>query len=204
MSRDVSQSPGLNRPRQARSEATLHRLLDATETLLDKRAAQDVSLRQIATAAGCSTGAIYKRFADKTALIEVLFDRFLGDVEEMLSAFDEASFVDVEPAVTLRLFVATLVNTIAQREGVARALFRAAERSPGHRRRAALLIGAASSALGRLVTDPRRADFAAETILAILDQRLVFGADASGQYAFDTAEVVEALTAMLSGYLDLR
>jgi len=204
MQRDLPQSPGLNQPRQARSEATLHRLLDATEALLDKRAYQDVSLRQIAAEAQCSTGAIYKRFADKTALIEVLFDRFLGDVEEMLAAFTAEAFAEVDAEATLRLFVATLVTTIAQREGVARALFRAAEREPGHRRRAGALIGSASAALGRLVTDPRRADFAAEAILAVLDQRLVFGADASGRFAFDAREVVEELGAMLGGYLEVR
>ena len=182
----------------------MHRLLDATEALLDERAYQDLSLRQIADRAQCSTGAIYKRFADKTALLEVVFDRFLGDVEEMLGAFTAEALADVPPETALRLFVATLVTTFAQREGVTRALFRAAEREPGHRHRAQTLIGAASAALGRLVRDPRRADFAAETILAVLDQRLVFGADASGRYAFDADEVVQELTAMLRVYLEVN
>ena len=52
-------------PQQARSQATLARLLDATEVLLDEAPFDDLSVQDICKAAKSSVGAFYARFADK-------------------------------------------------------------------------------------------------------------------------------------------
>jgi len=62
-------------PRQARSRETLERLLDASEAVIGEKGFADAGVADIAARAGCSTGAFYRRFRDKAALIEALLER---------------------------------------------------------------------------------------------------------------------------------
>ena len=66
-------------PQQARSQATLGRLLDATEKLLDDRPFDELAVADICKAASSSVGAFYARFPDKTALLHVLHERLCDE-----------------------------------------------------------------------------------------------------------------------------
>ena len=71
--------PDVKVPQQTRSRITQERLLDALEGLLRERSIHEVTVAEIAAAAGVTTGAIYRRFKDKRALLQAAFQRFLVD-----------------------------------------------------------------------------------------------------------------------------
>lgn len=52
--------------------------LEAARVQLGERGAEDVSLREVARAAGVSATALYRHFPDKTALLEALSDEGFG------------------------------------------------------------------------------------------------------------------------------
>jgi AcrR family transcriptional regulator len=68
---------GSHPPQQARSRRTLERLLGATVAIMEEAGLAGVTIPEVATRAGVSTGAIYRRFVDKDALIRAAFLRFL-------------------------------------------------------------------------------------------------------------------------------
>lgn len=67
-------------PKQARSQRTLERILDAAESLIEQRGVAHVSVAQIVRAAGSSVGGFYGRFHDKGELLRALNERYLRHV----------------------------------------------------------------------------------------------------------------------------
>src|SRR5437867_10869287 len=61
--------------KQARSQATHERLLDAPSELLQPRSYGEISVADIARAAGLPTGAAYARFGDRRAVAAALIAR---------------------------------------------------------------------------------------------------------------------------------
>ncbi len=59
-------------PKQARSERTLQRLLDAAEVLIEEKGHAAVSIPEIARRARSSVGGFYARFRDKNELLRAL------------------------------------------------------------------------------------------------------------------------------------
>jgi AcrR family transcriptional regulator len=85
---------GTNRPRprqwirpplQRRSDASLQRILDAAEALMEERSFSDITVGEIAKRARSSVGVFYSRFPDKLALLHHLDERFAEDAEEALA-----------------------------------------------------------------------------------------------------------------------
>ena len=64
-----------NEPVQDRAIATRERLLDALENLLRTTSINDLTVAAIAAEAEVTTGAIYRRFADKQALLQAASER---------------------------------------------------------------------------------------------------------------------------------
>jgi AcrR family transcriptional regulator len=60
-------------PRQDRSRATVERLLNATIQLLDEAGLEGAVIPRIAVAAGMAPANVYRRFADKNALLRAAF-----------------------------------------------------------------------------------------------------------------------------------
>jgi len=81
-------------PRQARSEASLARLVQAAEEVLREKSFDEASLAEIAARGGVTTGVVYARFAGKDALLRHLEERVLqaqaafvgGEVERLASS----------------------------------------------------------------------------------------------------------------------
>jgi AcrR family transcriptional regulator len=69
-------------PLQARSRRTMERLLAATVNLIEEKGLAGVTIPEVAAAAGLSTGSIYRRFADKDALIRTAFLQMLEEARE--------------------------------------------------------------------------------------------------------------------------
>ena len=74
-------------PRQARTQETLERLLDAAEALLSEKRFEDVHVAEVARRAGTSVAAFYRRFKDKEGLLHALHERLC---EEAFATADDA------------------------------------------------------------------------------------------------------------------
>lgn len=83
-------TPGGEAP--AKRGAESERILDAAEERFIERGFRGTSLRDVAAAAGCTTGAIYWSFGSKDALFLAVFHRRTAEYKEVWrAAFEEAS-----------------------------------------------------------------------------------------------------------------
>src|SRR5215472_5444023 len=78
-------------PKQARSERTLQRLLDAAEALIKEKGHAAVSIPEIARRAHSSVGGFYARFRDKNELLRALEERHFRELEQRVEALADAS-----------------------------------------------------------------------------------------------------------------
>jgi AcrR family transcriptional regulator len=72
----------LRAPKQRRSEATLGRLVEATQRLLSEKSFDDITINEIVVEAGASVGAFYARFGDKEALLDHLREAAAQEADE--------------------------------------------------------------------------------------------------------------------------
>ncbi|MEU3733849.1 TetR/AcrR family transcriptional regulator [Streptomyces sp. NPDC033538] len=72
-------------PRQARSAATLARVLRAAEEIASSVGLEEMTMTGVAERAGVSVGTIYRRFEDKEQLITALTERMLERREEYVA-----------------------------------------------------------------------------------------------------------------------
>src|SRR5688572_1885607 len=76
-------TPRFRPPQQSRSQATLDRILDAAETVLEEKSFSEATLAEIMDRAGVTVGAFYRRFPDKDALLHLLDNRFFAELHEL-------------------------------------------------------------------------------------------------------------------------
>ncbi len=171
-------------PRQKRSQQTLEALLQATGKLLETRSFKDVTVAAVVREAGSSSGSFYARFADKSALLHALHERFGERAREQVRSL----VADVDPAalsfeaLTLRL-VEELVHTHAANRGVLRAALMEALVDPSVARRVLALTRDVAEAIAPVLDacEPSRELSAArvetglQTVVAVLDQDLFLG-----------------------------
>ncbi|MGW1775563.1 TetR/AcrR family transcriptional regulator [Streptomyces sp. NPDC002104] len=72
-------------PQQARSAATLARVLRAAEEIASTDGLEEMTIAGVAERAGVSVGTIYRRFEDKEQLITALSERMLERREEYVA-----------------------------------------------------------------------------------------------------------------------
>lgn len=72
-------------PQQARSAATLARVLQAAEDIASSSGLEEMTITGVAERAGVSVGTIYRRFEDKEQLITALTERMLERREEYMA-----------------------------------------------------------------------------------------------------------------------
>jgi AcrR family transcriptional regulator len=115
-------------PKQARSEQTMARLLEAAEALILERGVADVSISEIVQRARSSVGGFYARFRDKRALLRALEDRFLADVTRRLEALaNTGRWADASLAEIVDTCAGELVTVTSERRNlIAAFLLRAA------------------------------------------------------------------------------
>jgi len=130
----MTAQPGTARPKQARSEETERRLLDAAEALIQEKGLADASIPEIVRRAGSSVGGFYARFPDKDALLHALEDRFFADLEQRLARLADAQrWADAPLARIVEACVHELVSVTRTRRNLIQAfLFRAAQNPEFH------------------------------------------------------------------------
>ena len=103
-------------PKQARSERTLQRLLDAAEAAIKEHGHAAVSIPEIARRAGSSVGGFYARFRDKGELLRALEERHFLELLQRVDALADARRWQNAPTVGIvEAAVAELVNSTRER-----------------------------------------------------------------------------------------
>ena len=110
------------RPKQARAERTLHRLLDAAEGLIEERGAGDVPIPEIVRRARSSVGGFYARFRDKNELLRALEERFFQEQRLRLERLTRVeSWAGASPPQIVRGCMRELVQVFRERRALIRA-----------------------------------------------------------------------------------
>ena len=88
-------------PTQRRSAARVEAILDACAALLADRDPDEISVRDLAAAAGVPTGTIYQFFEDKNVVMQALAASYIDEMPRVLVADDETDDLDWSEIVDL-------------------------------------------------------------------------------------------------------
>ncbi len=202
-------------PKQARSERTLQRLLDAAEALIKEKGHSGVSIPEIARRAGSSVGGFYARFRDKDELLRALEERHFIELLQRLEAladgrrWQRASTADIVDAA-----VAELVQvTRERRHMIAAFLVRAIEdpviRGGGLRFRRTVEQRISALLLTRRAEmdhpDPPLAiDLGIQTAFALMQQHILIQETQAGGRALSDAELQRELATLFLRYIGIQ
>jgi AcrR family transcriptional regulator len=118
-------------PKQARSEQTLYRILDAAEALIREKGLADASIPEIVARAGSSVGGFYARFKDKNELLLALEERFLQRLLDRVAELADPAHWDGAPTHRIvRSCMAELVSTYRGERNMIAAFLTRAARDP--------------------------------------------------------------------------
>ncbi|MEU4659345.1 TetR/AcrR family transcriptional regulator [Streptomyces sp. NPDC023723] len=178
-------------PRQARSAATLARVLRAAEEIASSAGLEEMTMTGVAERAGVSVGTIYRRFEDKDQLITALTERMLDRRERYVA--EQLRVAEPSLAGVLNAYAHALLQSFADSSNLFPELLRA--RGTGALDRGArtiteihrLLLEAAAPYSGQIRrSDPDAAlDTAARAVLGACFHNSVRPDPATGQAARD-------------------
>ncbi|MDX2214968.1 MAG: TetR family transcriptional regulator [Oculatellaceae cyanobacterium bins.114] len=108
MSESPSTAGGMRRkPRQARSQERVNRILDVAEDLFASQGYAATTTNAIATRAEVPIGSLYQFFPDKSAILQALALRYAEKLHQELAVVDEAELA----ALSLSDYVNQLIDT---------------------------------------------------------------------------------------------
>ena len=199
-------------PLQARSQATLTRLLDATETLLERDSFDALSVQAICKEARSSVGAFYTRFADKTSLLHLLHQRWCQEAKDTAGValhpdrWRELPLNEVVVAV-----VGFVIAEYRTRRGLRKEMVRRNGLDDAFRKRSVDVAAFTAERLADLLEirgaemthpDPRLAAEVCHRILfAVLDQHAIFGDGGPVGMCLDDEALSRELSLALLAYL---
>jgi len=202
-------------PKQARSERTLYRILDAAEQLITDKGLGEVSIPEIVRRAGSSVGGFYARFRDKNELIRALEERFYAELEARVEGLaDPVRWQDQPTALIVRAAVTELVTVTREKERMLAAFLVRAVQDPEVREDAlrfrrrvtdrfeALLLARESDFRHR---DPALAiDLGIQAAFAFMQQHVLLGETRVAERTLSDDELQIELTELLLAYLGVR
>ena len=111
-------------PRQARSQASLDRLLAAVERVIAERGVARLTVQEVARRAGLATGTLYTRFENKDALLRTFTVAFFGRARRTAdSLLDDTRWRAMAPAPLVAAIVRVLVKSYRAKRPLLRALY---------------------------------------------------------------------------------
>lgn len=199
------------KPKQARSEDSLRRLLDAAESLLGERSVGEVSIADIARRARSSVGGFYARFRDKDELLLALQERFVRELEQR---FEEVE-AQLEPergiSGLLRPSIHLLVDIYRTRRGL---LVAFASRAADNRRLHQAALAFRHNVIARFTSlllefrddivhpDPElAAELCVQLAIGFMEQTLSAGRLRAGGEPLPEGRIEEELERALRAYL---
>ncbi|MFT3923190.1 MAG: TetR/AcrR family transcriptional regulator [Myxococcales bacterium] len=205
------------RPKQARSEESLRRLLDAAESLLEEKRFGEISVSDIAKRARSSVGGFYARFRDKDELLLALHERFVAQLEARLGQLEGSLAGPHKPApvrelaLLLRPAIQLLIETYRAHHG---ALTAFASRASENRRLWKAGTTFRSQVIARFTglmllsrhefshPDPElAAELSVQLALGFMEQTLLNGAVHAGGEPVPDGRLQEELERILVSYL---
>ena len=201
-------------PKQARSERTLYRLLDAGEALIVERGLAGLSIPEVARRARSSVGGFYARFRDKNELLRALEERFFLVVQGRLDAIaDERRWVGAPISDIVAAAVEEMVSVTESRRELIRAfLFRAAKdvqirddavrfRNRAAERIAALLLGRAPAFSH---PDPVLAiDLGVQAAFSLMNQHVLLDGTRAAGRTLERPELEREIARMFIAYVGI-
>jgi len=202
-------------PKQARSERTLQRLLDAAEALIKEKGHATVSIPEIARRAGSSVGGFYARFRDRNELLRALEERHFIELSQRLETLADASrWVNASTAQIVEAAVAELVtSTRERRHMIAAFLVRAIEdpviRAGGLRFRRTVEERISALLLQRRAEmhhpDPALAiELGIQTAFALMQQHVLIEETQAGGRALTDEDLRRELSTMFIRYVGIE
>ncbi|MBU0704071.1 MAG: TetR/AcrR family transcriptional regulator [Chloroflexi bacterium] len=120
---DLTMQPLVQVPQQTRSRKTMNRILDVSQSLLEEKGFDELTIAEIVQRANCSVGAFYGRFRDKEALLHALDERFFQEfIAESEAILDARRWEGKPIAEIIEVVIAFLVGVYGKQIGVLRAL----------------------------------------------------------------------------------
>ena len=199
-------------PQQARTRATLNRLLDAAEELLAEKSFQELGIAEVARVAHTSIGGFYRRFRDKDGLLHALHERFCEDARATTDeSLEPARWAGAPLVEILDQVTAFLVQIHLEREGLFRAFLIAGVTDETVRARTEGLFQYIADRLHVLLEERRdemshpapdtAADVGLRVVLGSLDLLIQLQPKAS---RLDIATLTAELARVLKNYLGAR
>ncbi len=202
-------------PQQARSQETLHRILDAAEALVSEKGFEDTPVAEVVRRAGSSVGAFYTRFRDKDGLLHALYDRYYAEaIATADAALDPERWEGATIPEILSSVIRFLVEIYRERTGLLRVFtlrnysdpeFQARQERLSHHvndRLTALLM-----ARRHEITHPdpeRAAAFGLTLVFSTLESVVLFGEFRSGALNLDDDELAVEFMRVYFAYLGLQ
>lgn len=194
-------------PRQDRSLKTQQTLLDALDRLLQEHSFEELTVAQIAAEAGLTTGAIYRRFKDKRALLAASFERFFAQSQK-LQIERESALEDTSDIERIRYMIRSTLEFTIPYIPLMRAASAINDESSFD-----LMLTARNASADWLATNltssslgeeelRRRTRFAWRTVSAVIRDTL-FAGPGKGRKPKDLEAMVSELTEMTAGYLQI-
>ncbi|OKH92403.1 TetR family transcriptional regulator [Streptomyces uncialis] len=211
MTEEPERPAAYREPRQARSAATLARVLRAAEEIATTDGLEDLTMAGVAARAGVAVGTIYRRFDDKEQLITALSERMLEHREEYVAQRQRPA----EPSLSgvIDAYAQALLQSFADSSGLFQELLRAqGDRSLDRGARTItalhhLLLEAASPYTGQIRrSQPQKAlDTAARAVLGACYHDAVRPDPATGEtarrrYAAELTDMAIAYLLTLDGH----
>ncbi len=199
-------------PKQARSRATLARILEAAETLIAEKGLADVSIPEIVRRAGSSVGGFYARFRDKDELLRALEERFLGEVRMLLDELADPGRWEDAPVTTIaRACVAKMVEVFRGRRRLIAAFMARAAHDADLRGELVSFREEASNRFVQLLRgrhdrfahpDPELAiDLGIQFAFALMHHSVLFGEVRAAGRVLSDGELARELTRQILGYI---
>jgi AcrR family transcriptional regulator len=199
-------------PKQARSHATLQRILDAAEALIEEKGLADASIPEIVRQARSSVGGFYARFRDKDDLLRGLEARFLAEMADRVDALaDEARWVDASLHAIVDACATELVSVIGERRNLIAAFLTRAALDPEVRADALRFRALVSERITQLLMTRRDAfdhpepdlaiDLAVQFAFGLTLQRVVSGRIRAAGRPLSDADVIREIVRNFTRYV---
>lgn len=200
-------------PRQQRSRATLERIVGVIEELLTEKPFEQITIAEISRRANCAPTAIYSKFSDKNAMLLEVHDRFKERAQgRALAVAEDLRRRGATPREVLEVTVTSIVTLYRTHHRLLRSVLLAGN-TVMYERAAEMTRTLSATLVDSLVADlptQRRAtverdlDFAFRTVVALLQQEILYSPVSPSRFTSSDGELTARLTDLLLTACQLR